>query len=90
LTHSPESIQRTNKNAFLPIHNTCSATVPCTTTLPVIQLLIKVHPQAISQINKLGETPLKTAQRNSNCRHEVIQYLEKFHKQHQMNQKSKE
>jgi len=52
--------------------------------------LIKVHPQAISQINKLGETPLKTAQRNSNCRHEVIQYLEKFHKQHQMNQKSKE
>lgn len=72
LTHSPESIQRTNKNAFLPIHNACSATAPCTTTLPVIQLLIEAHPRAISQINKLGETPLKTAQRNLNCRVSAI------------------
>ncbi|CAB9523847.1 expressed unknown protein [Seminavis robusta] len=76
LQHNPDAIRQTTKHVFLPIHNACQATIPQSTTLPVMQRLVQAFPESLSRIHKLGETPLKMVQRNPHSRPEIVEYLE--------------
>jgi len=68
----PEAIQETTNFVFLPLHNACQAAG----SLELIQFLVEAYPQGLMTMNKLGDTPLRTAQRNPKISKEVLDYLE--------------
>jgi len=74
--HNPSSVMQTNCNAFLPIHNACSASLPSPIGLEAIQILVEAYPQSISKTNKLGETPVQAARRNQESLPDVLCYLD--------------
>lgn len=75
----PEGIQETTNFVYLPLHNACetgsATTEPC--SLEMIQFLVEAYPDALMAINKLGDTPLRTAQRNDYIRKEALEYLKR-------------
>jgi hypothetical protein len=75
LKHNPDSIRQTNKHVFLPLHNACESKMQSPIPLEVFQILFRAYPDAMHQINKLGETPLKTAERNPTILPEVLEFL---------------
>jgi len=86
LEHNPGAVSQTNCHAFLPIHNACSAGLPSPIGLEAIQILVEAYPESIVQSNKLGDTPLQAARRNTKSLPDVICYLEEIQKQHQEHQ----
>jgi len=68
----PQGIRETTSFVYLPLHNACQAGAP----LPVLQFLVEAYPEALMSMNKLGDTPLRTAQRNEQTLPEVLEYLE--------------
>ena len=75
LEHNPESIRQTTKHGFLPLHNACESKMQTPISLALFQLLYQAYPEALHQINKLAETPLKTAERNPTILPEVLEFL---------------
>ncbi len=78
---NPSAIEETNKNAFLPIHNACCASIPSPIGLEGIQLLVEAYPGSVLKTNKLGETPLQAAKKNPDSLPDVICYLEEIQDQ---------
>lgn len=72
----PEAIKQTTNYVYLPIHNACQTGVPEPCSLEMIQFLVETYPEGLMTINKLGDTPLRTAQRNKHINEEVLAYLE--------------
>lgn len=83
---NPSSISQTNKHAFLPIHEACSACEPSPIGLETMQILVEAYPESLSQTNRLGETPLQAAQRNEKFLPDVLIYLEEIQQQQEQQQ----
>jgi len=86
LDHNLPAVSQTNRHAFLPIHNACSASLPSPIGLEAIQILVESYPESILQRNKLGETPLQAARRNTESLQDVLCYLEEIQQQQQEQQ----
>lgn len=69
----PGAIASTTKHVFLPLHNACQMAEP---NLEMIKFLVECYPEGLTEINKLGDTPLRIAERNEATPEEVLEYLE--------------
>jgi Ankyrin repeats (many copies) len=72
----PEAIKQTTNYVYLPIHNACQTGIPEPCSLEMIQFLVEAYPEGLMTINKLGDTPLRTAQRNKHITEVVLEYLQ--------------
>jgi hypothetical protein len=72
----PEAIKQTTNYVYLPIHNACQTGIPEPCSLDMIQFLVETYPEGLMTINKLGDTPLRTAERNEHITGEVLAYLQ--------------
>lgn len=75
LQQIPDAIRQPTEHVFLPLHFACEATIPEPAPVDVVRLLVQAYPEALSKVNKLGDTPIQTAQRNKLGRPEVIHFL---------------
>jgi hypothetical protein len=69
----PKAIQTTTQHVFLPLHNACQKQYP---SLEIIQFLVQTYPEGLTQINKLGDTPHRTALRNPTTPPPVLTFLQ--------------
>lgn len=81
LEHNSEAIRQTSRHVFLPLHQACQADIPAPISLEAVKILVVSYPEALLKINKLGDIPLSTAQRNNASLPEVVDYLQQETKQ---------
>ena len=72
----PDAIKETTNYVYLPLHNACQTSAPEPCSLELVQFLVEAYPTGLMTMNKLGDTPLRTAQRNENISKDVLEYLE--------------
>ncbi|CAB9527396.1 expressed unknown protein [Seminavis robusta] len=72
----PNAVKDTTNYVYLPLHNACQAGLPEPCSLDLIKFLVDAYPEGLMTINKLGDTPVRTAQRNKHVLPEVLSYLE--------------
>ena len=72
----PEAIKETTNYVFLPLHNACQTSTPEPCSLELVKFLVETYPSGLMTMNKLGDTPLRTAQRNESISKDVLDYLE--------------